>query len=237
MGSRPWLKNAVDLHILGSKRLVLCEGVNDEQFIPTVARFFKKVQDFQLIQFFPCAGRIHNVKMAIQVVKELQPHSPVFMIINQDFHDDEALEKKKKKLKGTTENMEVLSWDFPSIESYLFIHEVMKNQTLLKKLLDEHVQEALFTKYMESYFAQNADIVRKPWQAHQKWTRAMELANRQEEKTLEEVYQIAQVISGHVWVEKMGTKTKDLIDAIQPSITEHCPSISIILSNITAGIK
>jgi hypothetical protein len=234
--NQPWLQSAVDLHLLGmkDKPILLVEGTQDQLFLRKVAPMFGvQIDSFNIVA---CSGRTTPLPVAIDILKASVPNQKIYTLLDPDFSVDTTQIPKFEELKNKAD--ECWFWTLPSIESYLFVHHVMKCTPLhsgLELLRKPENLKRLATCYSNGFRTQNGDSDFLPM--FERWNGALPIIQRNSGVTREDILEVAKVVHGHTWVELLAPKkpeekeapsqdapptTESLIAAITPDFADHC---------------
>ncbi|KAL6040637.1 hypothetical protein QOT17_025300 [Balamuthia mandrillaris] len=217
----PDILSHMGLKLLGvplNQPVVLCEGTNNPLFVREVAHHFK-LELSKGIQFVQLDGQTDSSKlrMAVDILRQrqstLHPPPPILVFLDQDFGNEVSLQGKIKKLQD--KKVEVIYWDYPSLESYSFTSRSLARSQLLTVL--------------KSPMKNSSSTTINFYKCNQKWNKMKSHAYSKcgTEMSLKELKKLSRFIHSHTWVEKIChiTRTPALFPLITPDITQHCPEI------------
>lgn len=117
--------------------------------------------------------------------------------------------------------VKVIYWDFPSIESYLFVYYYMQNpKESIDFFNDPAKNEVLLSKFVDSYRTQNKK--NHCTLMFSLWTEALNACRQ--DRTNDNLKKIAKVIHDHTWVEFINSTTPKLIN-LNNKIFEYFPEL------------
>jgi len=114
---KPWLKMAVDLHLLGiqansKKPVILCEGPSDPQFVTTMASLFGMKVDAQLLASSALCANDTLYGLIPQLLSVNPNQVQIRSLLDPDFRITFPSGLHGNKF----------YWSYPTIESYLFLY-------------------------------------------------------------------------------------------------------------------
>jgi len=220
------LANAIRLPLLAlhpAKPLILTEGDQDEPFIRKMAELCKISTEG--VQFFTGAKfkDASHMKPLIDSIHRIHPGVKIRLIRDRDFIilSDELLRKKDEmefSVKGKN-TAEVVYWDLPTIESYLFLQWCQRTSDPFAFLRKPGVCAKFMSKFFYCWRMQNeqrkartqkAKENEKEIDACQRWLDASTLFT-EASPSLEQRIKVARVLHGHTWVSEISSSNKQLL--------------------------
>merc|ERR1712130_942760 len=204
--NRSALLRASELEVLGlvsNRKVILVEGQQDVRFIERVAKALDMDAPLQEVTLHPLGGQ--DGKAVVRALNALK--TPTLVVCDRDF---------RQAARASTET-DIVEWDLPCIESYLFIWYYENNTAELKELFainDMYLLDA----FLRGFRAQNKVVKgettaeTRDTEMFQLWSTARNLVMSNETFSKQDLVTIAQVIHGHTWVSLIKKSTPWLID-------------------------
>jgi hypothetical protein len=224
---------------LGARNLpvILCEGTYDIAFLETIAKFCNRdfTSEVQLISIDGGGPVVSRIVHIAKILRHQHKNLRIMAILDRDFAGKESISTKQKALKDV--NVELICWDLPAIENYLFIHLAKLGKFDVQNCFEGEAANALFDSYWHSVVSENKDNL---YEYFKIWEEARSLAKSSSgtELSIEDLTKISNVIHGHTWVKYCGfSKTIMVIQEMNENILKHCPILAKIVMECVRILK